>query len=211
MSALKIKICGMRRREDIGYINRWRPDYAGFILSGGFKRSVAFDDFCGLRDMLDGGIKAVGVFVNEPLESIARYCDRLDVIQLHGDEDAEYIEKLRGICGGAEIWKAVRAKSPADIETACKLPADKLLIDSFSEKQYGGTGKRVDLEIFDKVKIDKPFFLAGGLTAENVCEAADRVKPYGVDFSSSAEVNGYKDENKIREIIETINNYLKEG
>ena len=186
MSALKIKICGMRRREDIGYINRWRPDYAGFILSRGFKRSVAFDDFRGLRDMLD-------------------------VIQLHGDEDAEYIEKLRGICDGAEIWKAVRAKSPDDIESACKLPADKLLIDSFSEKQYGGTGKRVDLEIFDKVNIDKPFFLAGGLTAENVCEAADRVNPYGVDFSSSAEVNGYKDENKIREIIETINNYLKEG
>ncbi len=210
MSALKIKICGMRRREDIGYVNRWQPDYAGFILSGGFKRSVDLDDFRGLRDMLDGEIKAVGVFVNEPPENIAKYCDMLDVIQLHGDENAEYIEKLRGICC-TEIWKAVRAKSPADIESACKLPADKLLIDSFSEKQYGGTGKRVDLEIFDKVKIDKPFFLAGGLTAENVCEAADRVKPYGVDFSSSAEVNGYKDENKIREIIETIKNHLKEG
>ncbi len=202
----KIKICGMRRVDDILYVNTYHPDYAGFILSEGFKRTIGFDSFCELDSRLDKDIKRVGVFVNEPTESILKYyADKLDVIQLHGEENAEYIDKLRENCD-CEIWKAVRAKYADDIAKADALPVHKLLIDSFSAGNYGGTGKRVDLDIFSQVNISKPFFLAGGLNEENVCEAMEKVQPYGVDFSSSVETDGFKDENKIKRIVETIRN-----
>lgn len=207
----KIKICGMRRVDDILYMNTYRPDYAGFILSEGFKRTVDIDTFCELASRLDKDIKRVGVFVNEPIESILKsYADMLDVIQLHGEENAEYIDKLHENCG-CEIWKAVRVKCPEDIKKANALPVHKLLIDSFTAGSYGGTGKRVDLDVFSQVEISKPFFLAGGLNEDNVCEAMERVKPYGVDFSSSVETDGFKDENKIKKIVGTIRNNTERG
>lgn len=200
----RIKICGMRRVDDILYVNKYRPDYAGFILSEGFKRTIGFDSFCELDSRLDKDIKRVGVFVNEPTENILKYyAGKLDIIQLHGEENAEYIGKLRENCS-CEIWKAVRAKCADDIAKADALPVHKLLIDSFSAGSCGGTGKRVDLDIFSQVNISKPFFLAGGLNEENVCEAIEKVRPYGVDFSSSVETDGWKDEKKIKRIVETI-------
>lgn len=202
----KIKICGMRRVDDILYVNTYHPDYAGFILSEGFKRTIGFDSFCELDSRLDKDIKRVGVFVNEPTESILKYyADKLDVIQLHGEENAEYIDKLRENCD-CEIWKAVRVKYADDIAKADALPVHKLLIDSFSAGSYGGTGKRVDLDVFSNVSISKPFLLAGGLNEDNICSAMKKVQPYGVDFSSSVETDGFKDENKIKRIVETIRN-----
>lgn len=201
---VKIKICGMRRVDDIMYVNKYKPDYVGFILSEGFKRTVAADKFCELKDCLDNSIKSVGVFVNEPIENILKnYADKLDVIQLHGDENVEYIENFRKKFSG-EIWKAVRAKAVCDIENACGLPVDKLLIDSYSEGSYGGTGKRADTNIITKAEITKPFFLAGGISAENAAEAVSAAAPYGVDLSSSVETDGFKDEEKIREIISIV-------
>ena len=191
----KIKICGMRRVNDILYVNTYHPDYAGFILSEGFKRTVDIDTFYDLELLLNKEIKRV-------LKSFAH---KLDVIQLHGEENAEYIDKLRKNCD-CEIWKAVRVKYADDIAKADALPVHKLLIDSFSAGSYGGTGKRVDLDIFSQVNISKPFFLAGGLNEENICYAMEKVQPYGVDFSSSVETNGFKDENKIKRIVETIRN-----
>ena len=113
--------------------------------------------------------------------------------------------KLRENCD-CEIWKAVRVKYADDIAKADALPVHKLLIDSFSAGSYGGTGKRVDLDVFSKVSISKPFFLAGGLNEDNICSAMEKVQPYGVDFSSSVETDGFKDENKIKRIVETIRN-----
>ena len=185
----KIKICGMRRVDDILYVNTYHPDYAGFILSEGFTRTVDIDTFYDLELLLNKEIKRVGVFVNEPTESILKYyADKLDVIQLHGEENAEYIDKLRENCD-CEIWKAVRMKCADDIAKADALPVHKLLIDSFSAGSYGGTGK-----------------CAGGLNEDNICYAMEKVQPYGVDFSSSVETDGFKDENKIKRIVETIRN-----
>ena len=200
----KIKICGMRRAEDISFVNKYQPDYAGFILSQGFKRTVTCEDFYTLREKLSKDIKAVGVFVNEPLENIVEtFAGKLDVIQLHGDENEEYIRTLKAQTN-CEIWKAVRVQTTKDIEKACTLSADKLLIDSFSKDSYGGTGKRVNLEIIKNAEITKPFFLAGGLNGENVQGAINEVHPYGVDFSSSVETDGFKDEKKICEIVKKI-------
>ena len=190
----KIKICGMRRVDDILYVNTYHPDYAGFILSEGFTRTVDIDTFYDLELLLNKEIKRVGVFVNEPIENILKsFAQKLDVIQLHGEENAEYISKLRENCDCAD-----------DIAKADALPVHKLLIDSFSAGSYGGTGKRVDLDVFSNVSISKPFLLAGGLNEDNICSAMEKVQPYGVDFSSSVETDGFKDENKIKRIVETI-------
>lgn len=208
---IKLKLCGMRRREDIEYVNEYRPDYVGFILSDGFRRSVGFETFCGLESSLDKGVKRVGVFVNEPMESLLKYCGKLDVIQLHGDEDESCIAQLReNIPADCGIWKAVRVKSTADIEKWNGSMADKLLLDAFQEGTVGGTGKTADWKLITAAKIEKPFFAAGGITAENFIEAANTLKPYGIDLSGGIETNGVKDKAKIAEITELKNKINKE-
>lgn len=199
----------MRRKQDIDYVNKYKPDYVGFILSAGFKRTAEKNIFCEISGGLDKDIKKVGVFVNEDLENIKFFADKLDIIQLHGNENEEYINSLRKIFG-SEIWKAVRAKSPEDIETADKLPCDKLLVDSYVKGIVGGSGVKADFEIIQKAKITKPFFLAGGLNSENIVAAIEQVKPYGVDFSGSVETDGFKDENKIKEIVDIIRSVCNE-
>ena len=201
---IKLKLCGMRRREDIDWVNEYRPDYAGFILSDGFRRSVGFEVFCELADRLDDNIGCVGVFVNEPLDNILKYCAKgLDVIQLHGDEEERYIGQLRqAVPEGCEIWKAVRVSSVADIEKWNRSCADKLLLDAFQEGVIGGTGKIADWKLITAAKIEKPFFAAGGINAGNFIEAAKTLRPYGIDLSGGIETDGVKDRDKIAEIVE---------
>lgn len=196
----KIKICGLRRKEDIDIVNSLLPDFAGFILSGGFRRTVAKDDFLSLAKNIDPRIQKVGVFVNEPYESILEYAPHLDVLQLHGDESVEYANKLKKE-SGKTIIKAIRAKSSDDIKRFNKYPCDYLLIDAYKEGEYGGTGKVADWSIIKKTKIKKPFFLAGGISADNVFGAIDDLSPFCVDVSSSVETNGYKDRLKVKELI----------
>lgn len=200
---ISVKFCGMRRILDIEYANQCRPDYVGFILSQGFKRTVSFDDFLALEKKLDKNIKKVGVFVNERTGIIEKLAEHLDVIQLHGDEDFPTV-LYYSIKTDCEIWKAVRLKSPDDIEYYKWNHIDKLLIDSFSENTYGGTGKRINTEILKNTKIQKPFFIAGGITAENIAEIVRDTKPYGIDVSSGIETDGYKDLNKMKNIMQIL-------
>lgn len=201
---MKVKLCGLRRPEDIGYINEFKPDYAGFILSGGFKRSVGYEQFLTLESMLDKDIKRVGVFVNEPLESIAeKYADKLDVIQLHGDEDKSYLQALKNVVN-CNIWKAVRVKEISDIENADGYGADMLLLDAFSPDSYGGTGKTADYSVIKKAVFSTPFMLAGGLDCDNVENAVRTVSPDGVDISGGIETDGFKDRDKIRKFMKIV-------
>lgn len=201
---MKIKLCGLRRRQDIEYINEFKPDYAGFILSDGFKRSVDEEKFHELEAALDKNIKRTGVFVNEPIERvIGKFADKLDVIQLHGDEDIHYIQKLKKNVK-CSIWKAVRAKASADIKNAMKLNADMLLLDAFVPDSYGGTGKTIDPDIIKNAGLKRDFFLAGGLNCENIKKIINQIHPYGVDISSGTETDGVKDRKKIKMIIEII-------
>jgi len=203
----KIKICGIRQLEDVEILNQYPPDYAGFILSGGFGRSIVMGTFYELYSYLDKKIQTVGVFVNEPIEEIKRcaYHEELNVIQLHGEEDKTYIQNLRNIFHG-EIWKAVRVRTPEDIQKADKLPVDKLVLDSFSAVSHGGTGTLAPWDIIKNNRPEHPFFLAGGISAENVLEAVETVQPFGIDVSSSVETDRQKDIDKIREIIQIIRN-----
>lgn len=196
----KLKICGLRRKDDIDYVNEFQPDYAGFILSEPFWRHIGLDKLRELTGQLSKKITPVGVFVNESVETILPFAEYLGVIQLHGDEDDDYIRKLKEHTD-CEIWKAIRPQTSDEISNACSGLADKLLIDSFSKDSVGGTGKVGNWDIIKNAEITKPFFLAGGISADNIKEAIKTIKPYGVDVSSSVETNKYKDKEKIRTFV----------
>lgn len=204
---MKIKLCGIKRPEDVGYLNRFLPDYAGFVFAGQ-KRRVTPSQAAALAKGLDPRVRRVGVFVDEAPEHIAAAARvaGLDAVQLHGGETAETVRGLRKLLPGLEIWKAVRLKDETCIPAALKLGADLLLIDSFSQAAYGGTGKMTDLGLLRAAKLTAPYFLAGGMNAGNLRQIVREFSPYGVDVSSGIETDGVKDPVK----IETIMRILRE-
>lgn len=199
----KLKICGLRRIEDIEYVNEFIPDYAGFILSKPFWRSINIDTLARLTERLSKNIIPVGVFVNEEIDYIIPFSKYLGVIQLHGDEDNDFIKSLREKTN-CEIWKAIRPQTADEINKACSIDADKLLIDSFSKSSVGGTGVVGNWDIIKAAEITKPFFLAGGISIENAEEAINIVQPFGIDVSSSVETDKKKDREKIRNIVTKV-------
>lgn len=201
---MKIKMCGLRRPDDIIYANECLPDYIGFVFAES-RRKVSGREAKKLGEQLDPSIKKVGVFVNEPVRSLITISKQagLDIIQLHGDEGEEYIKEVKHETG-KELWKAVRVRMVKDIQEAQRLPADKLLLDSFSEESYGGTGKVMDFAVLDQADIRKPYFIAGGLTVENLPEILKKAEPYGIDISSGIETEGVKDREKMLKVIQCV-------
>ncbi len=192
----KIKICGLKRPEDIKMVNDYEPDYGGFVFAG-TKRRIDFDTAKELRSLMDPNIQAVGVFVNEKIDFIESLCQEniIQLVQLHGDEGEDYIQELKKRVS-APLIKAIRVKSAGQVLEAEKLPVDFLLLDAYVEGAYGGSGVTFDKTLIPE--LEKPYFLAGGLTAENVLERMEGLSPYGVDVSSGVESMGFKDEEKIR-------------
>lgn len=197
---MKIKLCGLFRECDIDYVNEALPDYAGFIVMfPKSHRNIDLETAFHLRSRLDKRITPVAVSVNAYLEEFAEYAKSgaADVLQCHGNESAEYIARLRDMTG-VPIIKAVKVTRAADIENADRLGADFLLLDSGT-----GSGLTFDHSLIP-ANITTPFFLAGGLTPENVREAALRVRPYGADMSSGIETNKLKDRKKILAAVEAV-------
>ena len=194
----KIKLCGMMNPPDVITAMELGVDYVGFILSEGFRRTIPLGTFCELESYLEGSaVKKVGVFVNEPIESIMEYYEEsLDVIQLHGQEDMQYIKTLRQHTK-KPIIKAFKITSAEDVQMANKSTADYVLLDSGT-----GTGKTFDHSLIEG--INRPYFLAGGLTTQNVKEAIRKLHPYAVDASSCLETDGRKDKNKMTEFVNVI-------
>lgn len=200
----KVKICGLSRIEDIEYCNELLPDYIGFIL--GFpksKRNVSFEQAKLLKSKLNSGIKSVGVFVNADIDYICSLCDAnvIDYVQLHGNEDDDYISKLKSKVD-KPIIKAVRVQSKEDILSAETLNCDYLLLDTYVKDAIGGSGIAFDWSIIPN--ISKPYFLAGGLNSNNVSKAIAMCNPYAVDVSSSVEDGAYKSKQKIAEFISAV-------
>lgn len=202
----KIKICGLTRMCDIEAVNQAMPDYIGFVFAKS-KRQVDDQTAAALKSALNGEINAVGVFVNDEISHIAKLCDErvIDLVQLHGDEDNEYIVKLKEEIS-VPIMKAIRVQTKEQVLSACRLSCDFLLLDTYCEKTYGGSGKAFDWTIIGKP--DKPFFLAGGLHSDNIMDAIKMVHPYCVDISSGVECNGLKDKYKISRIVKQIRRIL---
>ncbi|MDO4270562.1 MAG: phosphoribosylanthranilate isomerase [Eubacteriales bacterium] len=198
---MKLKFCGLTRMADIAAANEARPDYAGFVFAES-RRRVSDLDAARLRARLDPSIRSVGVFVNdEPAHIAALVRDGvIDLVQLHGDEDARYIARLRGLTD-APLIKAVRARTRADIERAAALPVDFLLLDTYVQHAYGGSGKPFDWSLIGRPS--KPYFLAGGICQDNLARALE-TSAYALDISSGIETDGVKDAAKMRSIAATV-------
>lgn len=210
----KIKLCGMMKPCDIEYANRVKPDLVGFIFAN-TRRKISSAQAKQFREALDAEIPAVGVFVNEDISVITSLVQNgcIDMIQLHGEEDADYIRRLREICD-VPVIKAVKVQMVEQIRQAAALPVDYLLLDTYRKGVLGGTGEAFDWELLREAKIvagdtaegelfGKPYFLAGGLHAGNLREAA-ALGSYGLDVSSGIETDGSKDFTKMVEVMELV-------
>lgn len=202
-----IKVCGMNRQEDIEYANILKPDYIGFVFANS-KRKVSKTMAKKLKSLLDSNIKTVGIFVNEDINSvidIANIVD-LDVIQLHGDEDKSYIEKLKNLMKtnkkDFEIWKAIRVKDKKSLDLLSNLEVDGFLLDTYSNKAYGGLGETFNWDLVSDLSFSNKLILAGGLNSENIREAKNIVNPHIIDVSSGVETEGIKDFEKMKRFIE---------
>lgn len=194
----KIKLCGLSRLCDIEAANELQPDYIGFVFAPKSSRYVTGEKAAELKRRLSPGIQAVGVFVNELPEKVAALLENgvIDIAQLHGSEDAQYMERLRQ-CTGKPIIRAFRVKSAEDIKAVAHCTADYLLLDSGA-----GTGTVFDWTLVKNIR--RPYFLAGGLDAGNVANAVRELHPFAVDVSSGIETNGVKDRIKMAEFIAAV-------
>lgn len=194
----KIKLCGMMRECDIDYVNELKPDYIGFIFVEGLRRYVSPEKALAMRSKLAEGITPVGVFINESRENILKLIESgtIEAVQLHGDEDNNFIEDLRK-SANCVIIKAFKIKSADDIEAAKASAADYVLLDSGQ-----GTGKTFDHTLIKDM--GRRFFLAGGLGAENVGEAIEKYAPFAVDTSSALETDGFKDKEKMTAFVNAV-------
>lgn len=198
MSMSKVKICGLCRSEDIDFVNEVKPDFAGFIINYPTShRNISIEQLTEYTSKLDDGIKSVGVFVNSPMADVIALADKVDVIQLHGDEDDSFVVTLRKILPDKEIWKAFKITGEADLEKAMKCRADLVVLDNGC-----GTGETFDWDII--ADFSKRFALAGGVNIDNVSTAIERFSPYLIDLSSGVETENVKDFDKMKEMIEVI-------
>lgn len=236
----RIKLCGLTRIQDIEIANKLKPEYIGFIFWDRSSRNVSAIQAARLKGKLDSEIKTVGVFVNAPAEQVISYYNVgiIDIAQLHGNENEEYIKKLHD--AGLTVIKAFKMKKTgeninlagnANIETPEKPTGD--VITEIPEKPTGNaitetSGKSTDDVITEAVKssadyimfdpgkgegatfnwqlikgIKREFFLAGGLTPENIEKAVETVQPFAVDVSSGIETDGHKDPDKMSAFVKS--------
>ncbi len=198
----KIKMCGLSRMEDIEYANDVMPEFIGFVFAQKSKRYVSPETAAKLREQLDYRIAAVGVFVDEEPEKIAELVKNevIDIVQLHGSENNRFISRLRELIE-VPIIQAFRIISSYDIENAVMSDADFVLLDSGA-----GTGKTFDWSLIRG--LNRPYFLAGGISPENAAEAVEQLSPYAVDASSSLETDGAKDFDKMNAFSEAVRGEL---
>lgn len=214
----KVKMCGISKVETIPAVVEAKPDYMGLVFAPS-KRQVTVDQAKTLVEELhkqytkrynngaeqsnDDEIKTVGVFVNETLDNLVTIAKEtnLDAVQLHGDEDESFIQTLKERTN-VEVWKAIQIRSAADAETWIDSSADMLLFDAYHKDERGGTGEVFDWSCLDE--FERPFMLAGGIDSTNVARAIRTVRPYGIDISSGIEIDGVKDDEKIKAFTNVV-------
>ncbi|MGN0244007.1 MAG: phosphoribosylanthranilate isomerase [Lachnospiraceae bacterium] len=202
----KIKLCGLTREEEIRTANELMPEYIGFVFAPNSRRRISPAKAMELRKQLHPAIRTVGVFVQEEVEAVAALLHRgvIDIAQLHGSEDEEYIRKLRTL-SEQPIIKAFRCESERDMIAAQGCPADYVLLDSGT----GGSGEVFDWTLLETMQ--RPYFLAGGLTDLNVSVPVERYHPYAVDVSSGIESNGVKDIEKMKAFVCAVRKADRKG
>ncbi|QXE01249.1 phosphoribosylanthranilate isomerase [Terribacillus sp. DMT04] len=193
-----VKICGIQSVDAGLAAAEAGADMIGFVFAES-SRKVTAEQAAQIGKKLPSHIKKVGVFVNEPIETLLHIADTaaLDYIQLHGDETPAYVKELN-----KPVMKAFSVSSEADLELLTAFACDYYLLDSPAEAYRGGNGTSFDWSLASSKTLPRErLFLAGGLHADNVQQAIREVSPAGVDVSSGVETNKQKDTLKIQQFI----------
>ena len=194
----KIKLCGLSRIEDIKAANELKPDYIGFVFAAKSKRRVSHLKAAELKSKLNPETKAVGVFLDDDLDTVGALMNLgiVDLVQLHGSEDEEYLTKLRAITD-KPIIKAFIINNEDDVKRAEASSADYILLDGGK-----GEGRAFNWKLLEEIK--RPFFLAGGLNADNAEAAVADLHPFAVDVSTGIETDGVKDKEKMTAFVAAV-------
>ncbi len=204
----RIKMCGTTRWEDALAAVHYGVDALGFIFYAKSPRYISFTKAAEIIKKLPPLIDRVGVFVNAPLEDVAAAAAAgLSYLQLHGNESAEYCSILRQqlpCCGIIKAFRVSDKSRPVDFTPYNKC-ADAFLLDTFMQGASGGTGVAFDWSIIKKLQLQRPIFLAGGLSPENVLRAISEVKPFAVDINSGVESHpGVKDHLRLKNLVQLV-------
>ena len=203
----KVKICGITNYKDASKSVDSGADALGFIFYKNSKRFIDPQEAYNIIRQLPPFVTKVGVFVNSSYREIIKITGDLAIntIQLHGDESPDFCARFKHT-----VIKALRIKDTEDLGEVDSFPARAILFDTYSDKDYGGTGNTFDWNILKKLKTEKKTILSGGLNPDNVGEAIKTVRPYAVDVSSGVEKSpGIKDHKKIQRFIEAVKNAEK--
>ena len=211
MYPMRVKICGITKPIQGKTIASLGATALGFICVRASPRYVTPEQIKAVIDELPEEIDKIGVFANSSKEEIAQTVSEsgLTGVQLHGDESIEFCQNLRESLPKVEIIKALRIKNADDFTKAKTYTkyVDTLLLDAYHPQQLGGTGKTLNWDTLQQFDPDCPWFLAGGLTPQNVLEALEKVKPSGIDLSSGVETSpGDKDLDKVKDLFEKLKN-----
>lgn len=214
---VRIKICGITSLEDARAAIAAGADMLGFNFYRPSPRFITGQDARNLIETVRAEIKAlprtvtmVGVFVNEPAESIVRIAAEAGIaaIQLHGDESVEFCRELKALLPDRFLIKALRARGQGVTERAAEYNVDAIMLDAFDAELRGGTGRTIDWHLARHTREAVPrLFLAGGLSPENVRAAIDAVQPYAVDACSALELSpGRKDAERMNAFVRAVRN-----
>ena len=204
----KVKICGITNLIDAKLAEKMGADIEGFIFADSPRRITPAKAAVIIKKLKHSVLKA-GVFVNEKPQIVNSIIKQLhlNIIQLHGEESIAYLRKIKG----AMIIKTIRVKNAAYLKKQVKhyeKQADAFLFDTYNKTIHGGTGHCFDWKILDKIKINKPFFVAGVINANNISKVLKESSPYGIDVNSGIEKEkGKKSEIKMKKIFKEINKY----
>ena len=202
---VRVKICGITNEDDARSACEAGADLVGFNFYKGSPRYVKAAEAEKIRPQLPANVEAVGVFVNAERAEVAELWEalKLDAVQLHGDETPERVAE---VAARGRVIKAFRVGPDFLVETLDEYAgASAFLLDAAETGQYGGTGRRNDWTVARSAARTRRIILAGGLNAENVAEAIQFVRPYGVDVASGVEsAPGKKDLRKLRKFIEEV-------
>ena len=195
----ELKICGLRRVEDAKLINCFSEvKYAGLVFAKS-KRQINVPAAREIMSVLRKDIKPVGVFADMPIEDIKAIVDmlNLNVVQLHSDESDS-------ICGqlSCDVWKSISVKNEESLKKTEDYKNIKgFVLDTYSGKMRGGTGECFEWDIVRNFSQKHFTILAGGISADNISTAIKEVRPQIIDVSSSVEVDGYKNSDKILRLV----------
>ena len=202
------KICGITNLSDAQAAAIHGASAIGFIFYEKSSRAISIEDAKFISRHLSNDISKVGVFVNHDkafIDEAIRFVS-LNIIQLHGDETPGFCNQF-----DVPVFKAVRIKNEASLSVMDQHNVAGFLLDTFSNKQYGGTGETFDWSLLNE-QIDTPIILSGGLNPDNILDAIDSVNPAAIDVNSGVELSpGKKDHQKINLLFENLKNTNTSG